>query len=42
MNVGDGPLDYDEPNYWGTAALLRTGEFRLENRWVNAADKPAT
>jgi len=41
VNVGDGPLDYDEPSYWGTAALLRTGEFRLENRWVNAADKPA-
>ena len=40
VNVSDGPLDYDEPNYWGTAALLRTGEFRLENRWVNAADKP--
>jgi len=42
VNVSDGPLDYDEPNYWGTAALLRTGDFRLENRWVNAADKPAT
>lgn len=41
VNVGDGPLDYDEPGYWGTAALLRTGEFRLENRWVNEADKPA-
>ena len=41
-NVADGPLDYDEPGYWGTAALLRTGEFRLENRWVNAADKPST
>ncbi len=40
VNVGDGPLDHDEPNYWGTAALLRTGEFRLENRWVNEADKP--
>lgn len=39
-NVSDGPLDFEEPNYWGTAALLRTGEFRLENRWVNAADKP--
>ncbi len=41
VNIGDGPLEYDEPNYWGTAALLRTGEFRLENRWVNMADKPA-
>ena len=41
VNVDDGPLDYDEPGYWGTAALLRTGEFRLENRWVNQADKPA-
>lgn len=40
VNVGDGPLAYDEPTYWGTAALLRTGEFRPENRWVNAADKP--
>ena len=40
VNVGDGPLDYQEPNYWGTAALLRTGEFRPENRWVNEADKP--
>ena len=40
VNVSDGPLDYDEPDYWGTAALLRTGEFRPENRWVNEADKP--
>ena len=40
VNVSDGPLDYDEPNYWGTAALLRTGEFRPENRWVSEADKP--
>ena len=40
VNVSDGPLDYDEPNYWGTAALMRTGDFRPENRWVNEADKP--
>ena len=40
VNVGDGPLHYEEPTYWGTAALARTGEFRLENRWVNEADKP--
>lgn len=41
VNVSDGPLDYDEPSFWGTAALLRTGEFRPENRWVSEADKPA-
>ena len=41
VNVSDGPLDYGEPNFWGTAALMRTGEFRLENRWVNMADKPS-
>ena len=40
VNVSDGPLDYGEPSFWGTAALMRTGEFRPENRWVNAADKP--
>lgn len=39
-NVSDGPLDFEESNYWGTAALLRTGEFRPENRWVNEAGKP--
>ncbi len=41
VNIGDGPLDYDEPTFWGTAALMRTGEFRLENRWVNMAEKPS-
>jgi SAM-dependent methyltransferase len=40
VNITDGPLDYDEPSFWGTAALMRTGEFRPENRWVNQADKP--
>jgi len=40
VNISDGPLDYGEPDFWGTAALMRTGEFRPENRWVNAADKP--
>ena len=40
VNVADGPLDYDEPTYSGTAALMRTGEFRPENRWVTQADKP--
>ena len=40
INVTDGPLEYDEPNYSGTAALMRTGEFRRENRWVTQADKP--
>ena len=40
VNVADGPLDYDEPTYSGTAALMRTGEFRVENRWVTEGDKP--
>ena len=40
VNVADGPLDYDEQTYAGTAALMRTGEFRPENRWVTEGDKP--
>ena len=40
VEVSDGPLDYDEPGYWGTAALMRDGKFRPENRWVTEAFKP--
>lgn len=39
VNVNDGPLDYEDPPYWGSAALMRTGEFRPENRWVTHADR---
>jgi SAM-dependent methyltransferase len=39
-NVGEGPLEYQEPGYWGSAALMRTGEFQPYNRWVTRGDKP--
>jgi SAM-dependent methyltransferase len=38
--VGEGPLDYDEPGYWGSSALWRTGEFDQVHRWVTRAKKP--
>ena len=40
VNATEGPLDYDEPNYWGSATLMRAGEHRPENRWVTEAWKP--
>ena len=40
-NVGDGPLEYEEPGFKGSAALMRTAEFRPENRWVTSATKLA-
>ena len=42
VNASDGALDYDEPTFWGTAALMRTGEFRAAHRWATQADKPAS
>jgi len=41
-DVTDGPLEYDEPGYWGSAALWRTGKFNPVNRWVTTAKKPTT
>ncbi len=41
VRVSDGPLDYDEPGYWGSAALMRDGKFRPDNRWVTEAFKPS-
>ena len=40
VDAVDGPLDYDQPGFTGTAALMRTAEFREENRWCTSADKP--
>lgn len=40
-DVEDGPLDFEEPGYWGSSALWRTGEFHPANRWVTRARKPA-
>jgi SAM-dependent methyltransferase len=40
VNVEEGPLDFDEPSYWGSAALMRTGEFQAHNRWITRGDKP--
>ena len=40
VEVKEGPLEYDEPTYWGSAALMRTGEFKLYNRWVTQGRKP--
>lgn len=39
--ITDGPLDFDEPGYWGSSALWRTGEFDPVHRWVTRATKPA-
>lgn len=39
--ITEGPLDYDEPGYWGSSALWRTGEFDQVHRWVTRARKPA-
>ena len=42
VDVEEGPLDFEEPGYWGSAALLRTGEFNPVHRWVTRARKPET
>ncbi len=39
-DVHEGPLDYEDPHYWGSAALMRCGEFRAVNRWTTHANKP--
>jgi len=39
-DVSDGPLDFREDSYWGSAALWRTGEFNPVHRWVTTARKP--
>lgn len=39
-DIADGPLDFDDPDYWGSAALWRTGEFNPVHRWVTTATKP--
>jgi SAM-dependent methyltransferase len=38
-DVSEGPLDYDDPHYWGSAALMRCGEFRAVNRWTTHASR---
>jgi SAM-dependent methyltransferase len=40
VNVQEGPLDFEEPGYWGSAALMRTGNFQAYNRWITRGDKP--
>lgn len=40
-NIEQGPLTFDEPGYWGSAALWRTGDFNPVHRWVTRAVKPA-
>ena len=39
-DVVDGPLEFDEPGYWGSSALWRTGDFNPVHRWVTRAIKP--
>jgi SAM-dependent methyltransferase len=39
-DVSEGSLDYEDPGYWGSAALMRCGEFRAVNRWATHASKP--
>ncbi len=41
VDVKEGPLDYDEPGYWGSAALMRDGEFKAYNRWITQGNKLA-
>jgi len=41
VNVQEGALEFDEPGYGGSAALMRTGEFQAYNRWVTRGDKPS-
>lgn len=41
IEVHDGPLEFPDPAYWGSAALWRTGDFKPVNRWVTTARKPA-
>jgi SAM-dependent methyltransferase len=40
-HVEEGPLDFDEPGYWGSSALWRTGQFDPVHRWVTRARTPA-
>lgn len=40
VDVEEGPLDFDEPGYWGSSALWRTGEFNPVHRWVTRARRP--
>lgn len=39
-DVADGPLDFEEPGYWGSSALWREGRFDPVHRWVTTARKP--
>ena len=39
-DISEGPLDFAEDGYWGSAALWRTGEFNAVHRWVTHAVKP--
>jgi SAM-dependent methyltransferase len=41
VDVSEGALDYEEPDFWGLAALARTGEYRAYNRWATHAMKPS-
>ncbi len=38
--VSEGPLDFPDPEYWGSSGLWRTGEFDPVHRWVTRAVKP--
>lgn len=40
VDVEDGPLDFDDPGYWGSSALWREGSFDPVHRWVTVATKP--
>lgn len=40
VDVEDHALDYEDPGYWGSAALMRDGTFRSANRWVTSGNKP--
>jgi SAM-dependent methyltransferase len=39
-DVREQALDFDDPGYWGSSALWRTGTFDPVHRWVTSAVKP--
>lgn len=40
VDIEEGALDFEEPGYWGSSALWRTGEFNPVHRWVTKARRP--
>jgi SAM-dependent methyltransferase len=41
VDVQEHSLEFDDPGYWGSSALWRTGTFDPVHRWVTRAVKPS-